>query len=108
MNLETILSSLLVTPLLRHQKMSTHLIEAAVIEQSLIAQALEVEPTTNPLTLKTASLVLDTPPETSGSSHERRDVKTSIHHADDELYQRQLEAKGGKEDMSQGGDVYVS
>lgn len=88
--------------------MSTHLIEAVVIEQSLIAQALELEPTTNPLALKTAPLVLDTPPETSGSSSRRRDVKTSIHHADDERYQRQLEAKGGKEDMSQGGDVYVS
>jgi hypothetical protein len=42
---------------------------------------------------------------TNGSTHQRRDLKTTIFHADEELYQKHLEAKGGKEDMWQGGDM---
>jgi hypothetical protein len=42
-----------------------------------------------------------------GSGHERRDLKTSIMHADEEAYQKELAAKGGKEDMWQGGDMLV-
>ena len=45
--------------------------------------------------------------KTNGSPPQRRDLKTSIFHADEELYQKQLEAKGGKEDMWQGGDMSV-
>ncbi|QDS76171.1 hypothetical protein FKW77_007758 [Venturia effusa] len=86
--------------------MSTDLIEAAVIEQSMVTLALEADPTVNPLTLQTGTTALGPSPETSESSHQRRDVKTSILHANEELYQEQLKAKGGKEDMWQGGDLY--
>lgn len=37
----------------------------------------------------------------------RRDLSTQILHADEEAYAKQLEPFGGKEDMTQGGDVYV-
>jgi hypothetical protein len=43
--------------------------------------------------------------KTNGSSHQRRDLETSIFHADEELYQKQLKEKGGSEDMWQGGDM---
>jgi hypothetical protein len=39
--------------------------------------------------------------------HQRRDLKTSINFADEDAYQKQLAAKGGKEDMWQGGDMLV-
>jgi hypothetical protein len=35
----------------------------------------------------------------------RRDLKTTIVFADEEKYQIELAAKGGKEDMWQGGDM---
>jgi hypothetical protein len=41
----------------------------------------------------------------NGTTPQRRDLKTSIPHADEELYQKQLAEKGGKEDMWQGGDM---
>jgi hypothetical protein len=43
-----------------------------------------------------------------GTGHQRRDLKTSIMHADEEAYQKELAAKGGKEDMWQGGDMSVA
>lgn len=36
----------------------------------------------------------------------RRDLATQILHAVEEAYAKQLEPRGGKEDMWQGGDVY--
>jgi hypothetical protein len=42
-----------------------------------------------------------------GEHHKRRDLKTKINYADEELYKKQLEPKGGKEDMWQGGDMSV-
>jgi hypothetical protein len=45
--------------------------------------------------------------KTNGAGHKRRDLSTSIVHADEELYQKQLAEKGGKEDMWQGGDMFV-
>jgi hypothetical protein len=51
-------------------------------------------------------LVAETTLKTIGSSSQGRDLKTSIFHADEELYQQQLEARGVKEeDMWQGGDM---
>jgi hypothetical protein len=44
----------------------------------------------------------------NATAHKRRDLKTVINHADEEAYKKQLEPLGGKEDMWQGGDVYVS
>jgi hypothetical protein len=41
------------------------------------------------------------------NSTPRRDLFTQILHADEETYAKQLEPFGGKEDMTQGGDVYV-
>lgn len=41
------------------------------------------------------------------NSTPRRDLSTQILHADEEAYAKQLEPFGGKEDMTQGGDVYV-
>lgn len=87
--------------------MSTELIEASVIEQSMIALALEAVPAINPLTLETPPLVLNSPPETNKSSYQQRDPKTSILHADEELYQKQLEAKGGKEAKKICGRVVI-
>ena len=43
----------------------------------------------------------------NGGEHKRRDLKTTINHANEELYKKQLEPKGGKEDMWQGGDMSV-
>jgi hypothetical protein len=54
------------------------------------------------------SMPLHTAVKANGSSPQRRDLKTTIPHADEELYQKQLAAKGGKEDMFQGGDMYIS
>ena len=50
-----------------------------------------------------------TAPFLSGNpTAQRRDLKTSIFHADEDAYQKELAAKGGKEDMWQGGDMSVS
>jgi hypothetical protein len=54
------------------------------------------------------TLPLHTAVKTNGSAPQRRDLKTTIPHADEELYQKQLAEKGGKEDMWQGGDMFVS
>lgn len=43
----------------------------------------------------------------TGAPAERRDLATQILHADEEAYAKQLAPLGGKEDMWQGGDVYV-
>ena len=43
-----------------------------------------------------------------GSGQQRRDLKTSISHADEDTYQKELAAKGGKEDLWQGGDMSVA
>jgi hypothetical protein len=42
---------------------------------------------------------------TSTIGQTRRDLKTTIVFADEVKYQEELAAKGGKEDMWQGGDM---
>jgi len=54
------------------------------------------------------SLSVETEKRTNGNTHQRRDLKTVVWHADEEAYQKILEPKGGKEDMWQGGDVSVA
>jgi hypothetical protein len=51
------------------------------------------------------SMPIRTAVKANGATPQRRDLKTTILHADEELYQKQLAEKGGKEDMWQGGDM---
>jgi len=57
--------------------------------------------------MATETIQKTVPVRTNGAPHKRRDLKTQIWHADEELYKKQLEPKGGKEDMWQGGDMSV-
>jgi hypothetical protein len=45
--------------------------------------------------------------KTNGNVQTPRDLKTQINHADEVLYKKQLEPVGGKEDLWQGGDMFV-
>ncbi|KAF2397746.1 hypothetical protein EJ06DRAFT_135255 [Trichodelitschia bisporula] len=54
---------------------------------------------------QTLPVISDSKP-TDGAAPKRRDLHTTIWHADEELHQKQLAEKGGKEDMWQGGDIY--
>jgi hypothetical protein len=41
----------------------------------------------------------------NGAVHQSRNLKTKVWFADEERYQEELAAKGGEEDMWQGGDM---
>ena len=53
----------------------------------------------------TQTLPVETKTTLTETLSERRDLRTTILHADEEAYAKQLEPFGGKEDMWQGGDV---